>query len=889
MPAVLYMHKQFSRAVHLLTDEEQSAVKGTISDYLGNPKLPGLHWHRLERGRDRDFASIRSSRDIRLILHPCLDGEILCYVDHHDAAYSWAENRTLKFDSDSEDVQLYEWPVAKTGHIVREKANRKLPLFRNYGDDDLKWYGVPEEWLETVREITDGDEILDLVGSLPERACESLMTLAEGARPPVNRQGRRDVVRIEDAAQVERFLDMSWDEWLVYLHPSQEDIVTDDAPGDFLVTGGAGTGKTVVALHRAAQLSRSCTSGKVALLTTSVALASRLRQQIKWLDANIDRCIIATLMEVARAYLPEPRHVIPRSELDELIRQTAEEVFPEETYGLDELRDEYCEYWDTQHLGRDEYLVANRSGMTFRLNRRQRGEMYRFMERLAGTLEELSYMTETEYFHHVAAGNLQNDFAEIIVDECQNLGKSEWDFVFALKSQSAKNSARLALFGDVDQRITGHGIPKGVRTFQLHVDYRSSARIKQRASVLVGHRTNVGQSMFKGVAPVLHEAVDEEQERAYVSGTLKDILSVNPFLRYSDMAFFVHDASLIQRAEMILEAADIPYVSFYDGAEFGERELNAITIATFNQAPGLEFRVVFVIGCEYGVVPPRDVVNSEYEKRLLYVVMTRARDALVITGVPILSEFLAETRSLGHGDDENLGTYLSRQQIVHRPSACLPKDAIPPAIPSASSGDRPMSNSAIARKHMVALYHMASVGNIQSLLQRGLLSKNEVARLGISVCDISNQDVQLRRERKCDPHYGRNLHDYASLYINPRNAMLYTVQLHIGSIFILEIDLAVLDETSFVFTNANAASSHARFYKDLNGLDDLNWDIINSKGWKDRDAFWKQQMQAEFLVHPRVLARHISAVLCPSEQSAKEIRGVIGSQVPVRCERKLFF
>ena len=898
MPSVLYMHKQFCRAVHQLTASEQEAVKSTIVDYMQNPKLPGLHWHRLDKCKDQEFASIRSSRDIRVILHPCLESEIVCYVDHHDAAYDWAEKRALKFDDMTGDVQLYEWPVHNESPFTRERVNRQLPLFRSCKDEDLKWYGVPDEWISSVRQITEAEQILELTGSIPESACEALLTVADGHRPSITPASKREVVKIENATQFEKFMDMSWDEWSVYLHPSQESVVSHDCTGDFLVTGGPGTGKTVVALHRAARMSRCSGNGKVVILAKSYALASRLRQQIRLLNANMEKCEIKTLLDVARAFAPNMGRVIPRGELDELIRQISEEVFTEDVYGIDELRSEYYSYWDMQRLGREEYLAADRSEMALRLNRSQRVKMYLFMEKLSSTLGELSYITEASCFKTALTEKLSNDYCEIIVDECQNLTSVEWEFVQALKAQSVQLDPRLALFGDMDQRIVGTVFPEKVKLFELSVNFRSSAEIDRRASSVIGHRTTRSQPIFQGAAPVLYEAVSEEDEGRYVASMLGDIRSTNFGLRLSDIALFVHDASLMKRAEDILEKAGLPYVCFYDGAEFGDNEdIEAITIATFNQAPGLEYRVVFIVGCEDGVVPPRDIENVEHEKKLLYVVMTRARDALVISGNPVLSEFLTETQiSPRVRARESLPHLASMQLTCHSRKAR--KGNRNETNPEAQTVSRQSevavkvpTNAELAGRFMKALYHMASIENLESLIKLGLLSKHEMLAEQIAFRDISNWTVQSRREQKCDTQYGRNLHDYAALYINPRNAMLYTVQRNLEQVFILEIGLEVLNDadTSFVFTDVNAACHHARFYKDLSRLGSFNWDVINAKSWYDKGDLWKQQMQAEFLIHPKVLAKYIRTVLCRDEDGVALIRNKIGNGCQVRREACLFF
>lgn len=888
MPGPFYMHKQFCRAVHRLTADEQAAVKGTLSDYLANPHLPGLHWHRLDKCRDQGFASIRSSRDIRLILHPCLDGEIVCYVDHHDAAYYWAEQRVLKFDDHTQDVEIYSWPVGEPCQFVAPcRPATCPPLFAKWSDEDLRFYGVPGEWLAEVRKIVSADQVLEsLVGQLPEAACEALLSLAEGRRPPRSGSQARDYVRITSVDELEHVLDMSWDEWAVYLHPDQRKIVECDAEGDLVVTGGPGTGKTVVALHRAARLSRTLSHGKVLLLATSPALVSRLRQLLQLLPHEAGSCDLLTFGGLCRRFAGASRRsIISRSELDSLLQEAANEVFKNEVYGLDQLRAEFAAFRDECLISKEEYLRYNRQSCGLRLNRSARLEMYRFLDRVVELLDELNCQTETTLIKSILAGELSNDYAEILVDECQNLTQAEWRLIEKIRSESQCANARIATFGDVDQQVFGIGLTASGTRFDLKVNYRSSKRIAERASRVFGGGTETSYSLYCGCLPVFRQYATVEKETADVADMITKVLATNASLRMKDCAVFVHDASLISRAENILERAKMPYVCFYDGAELGVNPADGVTVATFNQAPGLEYRVVFVIGCEEGVVPPYDLENTDYERRALYVVMTRARDLLVVTGVGILSEFLTETQITAR--EEAVGSAVLPVRPVRQ--EVLKESRRSVSDSSSKEEPQPLKRSVLAAGFIKALYHMTAFDNLASLFEHGLLSKHDVERERLQCADISNADVQQRREHKCDTRYGRNLHDYASLYINPRNAMLYYVQRNKPTVCLLEVDLAVLDESTFVFTNANAACGPARFFSDLTDLKELNWPVIFSDRWSGKGLFYKQQMQAEFLVHPKVLPKYIRAVICKKASDSEVVRPFVPDWVTVRCDKTKFF
>ncbi len=92
----LHIADTFADSLARLTGDEQKAVKTTAFDLQINPASPGMQFHKLEKTKDKRFWSVRVSSGIRLILHRTEASHLLCYVDHHDAAYRWAERRNLE-------------------------------------------------------------------------------------------------------------------------------------------------------------------------------------------------------------------------------------------------------------------------------------------------------------------------------------------------------------------------------------------------------------------------------------------------------------------------------------------------------------------------------------------------------------------------------------------------------------------------------------------------------------------------------------------------------------------------------------------------------------------------------------------------------------------------
>ncbi len=290
----------FTDSLVRLTGDEQKAVKTTAFDLQMNPAQPGLRFHRLDGTRDPNFWSVRVSRDIRLIVHRTSSSLLLCYVNHHDDAYKWAERRKLETHPKTGAAQLVEVRETVREIIVpryveaKQEAPPKPLLFAGIPEDDLLAYGVPAEWLEDVRQA-DEDTVLELADHLPGEAAEALLELATGGRPQVARlagpaenpfdhpDAQRRFRIMSNVEELERALEFPWEKWTVFLHPEQQHLVEKEYGGPSRVSGSAGTGKTVVALHRAVHLARANPEARVLLTTFSDALANSLRTKSRLL------------------------------------------------------------------------------------------------------------------------------------------------------------------------------------------------------------------------------------------------------------------------------------------------------------------------------------------------------------------------------------------------------------------------------------------------------------------------------------------------------------------------------------------------------------------------------------------------------------------------------
>src|SRR6266571_1291550 len=303
----------FTESLTRLTGEEQKAVKITAFDLQMHPSQPGMRLHKLDKARDLHFLSVRVSRDIRLIVHRTEASLLLCYVDHHDNAYRWAERRKLETHPKTGAAQLVEIRETVQEILIPayvETAQPTAPqtrLFDGVADEALLRYGVPVEWLHDVRQANE-DTLLTLADHLPSEAAEALLELATGGKPQVAQpvatgadpfehpDAQRRFRVMHNVAELERALAYPWEKWTIFLHPAQRQWVERDYGGPARVAGSAGTGKTIVALHRSVFLARSNPESRVLLTTFSGMLANALRNKLKRLVGNEPR--IAERLEV---------------------------------------------------------------------------------------------------------------------------------------------------------------------------------------------------------------------------------------------------------------------------------------------------------------------------------------------------------------------------------------------------------------------------------------------------------------------------------------------------------------------------------------------------------------------------------------------------------------
>ena len=679
----------FTSSLAKLTNEQQRAAKTTAFDLQTNIAHPSLSLHRVTGARDTGFWSARVNLDLRIILHREGEDVVLCYVDSHDDAYRWAERRRLEAHPTTGAAQLVELrevvqEIPVPVYVETEVPAPPKPLpFAHLLDDQLLGYGVPVEWLEDVRAANE-DNVLDLVDHLPAEASEALLELAVGKTPQPSLPApsgtdpfdHPDAMRrfrvMRNVKELEAALEYPWERWTVFLHPAQQTMVERNYNGPARVSGSAGTGKTVVALHRAAYLAKLNPDARILLTTFSDALAVLLRTKLQLLlhrEVQPGGKIVVDSLDAVGATLYESTFGPPQCAAPETIAALVEEAASKEgtTFSLAFLLTEWERVVDAWQLDAwDDYRNVSRIGRYRRLSETQRGAVWPVFERVKAGLRERELLTNADMFGRLTreVERLEHPhFDHVVVDEAQDVSVAQLRFLAAVAGGRANG---LFFAGDLGQRIFQQpfswkelGIDVRGRSQTLRINYRTSHQIRTQADRLLDPEIsdvdgNLEErkgtvSVFNGPQPTILVLENEEAESSAVIDWLTARISEG--LQPGEISVFVRSTDQIKRAVASVTQSRLPY-SILDDMDAGEGRL---TVGTMHLAKGLEFRAVAVMACDSEVIPLQSRVESiadeadleevyNTERNLLYVACTRARDHLLVTGVEPASEFLDDLR-----------------------------------------------------------------------------------------------------------------------------------------------------------------------------------------------------------------------------------------------------
>lgn len=534
-------------------------------------------------------------------------------------------------------------------------------------------------------QAVDEDGLFELTTHLPAEAMDALLELAVGGKPalPVQAPAAADPFAHPDAQRRFRVianqdelrlaLDYPWEKWTVFLHPAQRDSVQRRYGGPARVSGSAGTGKTVVALHRAAHLARLSSEARVLLATFSKTLAQALKVKLGRLiephEPAIERITVGYVDWIAHQLHEQALGTVPNiasaSQVEAVLKLAANDSNATR-FSHRFLLTEWHQVVDAWQLRTWEaYRDVSRLGRKTRVSGSQREALWAIFQRAQALLRDRNVNTWAELVAQVTAHyaiQSAKPYTAAVIDEAQDISIPQLRMLAAIVPPGPDN---LFFAGDLGQRIfqppfswLSQGVDVRGRSTTLKVNYRTSHQIRRRADLLLppqvrdvdgleeGRKGTI--SVFEGPEPDVRLLDDEAAEIAFAGAWIADRVASG--VAPGEILVLVRSVDQLDRAKAAVKSGGQKWASLGGrGVEVDDR----VAVGEMHLAKGLEARSVAVMACDNDVIPLQSRIESateeaeldevfDSERHLLYVACTRARDYVVVTGVAPGSEFVAD-------------------------------------------------------------------------------------------------------------------------------------------------------------------------------------------------------------------------------------------------------
>ena len=701
------------KSVRKLPDHVSGKFLDVMSRYMDNPSGNGLNLESVEASKDKSLKSLRLDQNYRAIAFETATDIMFVHVNAHDKAYRWAEGRRVKLDNASNRIRIVEEiEQAQESLDVDDSPSR---LFAAFKDKKLKSLGAADEAIAIARTFESEEELeasedrfdplsfqvlyalaagyseeevysivgeeIDNTGNTSDKTFEELLTTEES---------RQTIFTPESIDELRRFFDGELEGWRVWLHPAQRKLAYKEYNGPAMVRGGAGTGKTVVAMHRAKYIADQLAADpqkqgqKVLVTTFTTTLAKDIKENMKTLcpehvSGSTPRIEVINLDRWASQYLKKKqfdRRVVTTDEDEKQIADLWLEVFDTCTLP-DRLTEAFVKAeWEQiiQAKGLNDlnsYLKVSRAGRGTPLNRAKRKDLWNIFALYRAKLLQ-SGLVERDDVYREAVPLLLSEpgkqgYATVIVDEAQDMGEQAFKLIRTLIPESLngdKNS--IFIVGDAHQRIYNRrtsmsacGINIVGRSRKLRLNYRTTHEIRAWAvSILSGVRVddlNDGEdtlegyaSIKQGIAPQLSGYDSDEKELNALAQWVSELPSDK--IRDSEigvLAFTNKELKLIkeQFSKAGIESLKLTSDKADDQKDAGVR------LCTMHRAKGLEFKAVAIPFISSVKFPPKwrlDKAIDEADKEdmkvqfksLLHVAATRAKAFLRVSWSGEPSKFI---------------------------------------------------------------------------------------------------------------------------------------------------------------------------------------------------------------------------------------------------------
>jgi superfamily I DNA/RNA helicase/mRNA-degrading endonuclease RelE of RelBE toxin-antitoxin system len=686
---------EFLNSFAVLPKKIQGKVTEFMNKFRNNPRLPGINYEKIHNAQDNKIWSVRIDDTYRgIVVRQEETGVyILLWVDHHDEAYAWAQRKKCIINPTTGSVQIFDITVE-----TPEVSDISNNIFKNISDKDLIFLGIPEEIIPLVRTIQSEKMLYSLKSSFPEDAYESLEWLANGFSVEEvaqlfnigeekiehdnnlgtaldNTRSQKSFIILEGEDELRRIMAEPLEKWRVFLHPTQREIVKKNYYGPARVLGGAGTGKTVVALHRAKYLASALEGEERILFTTFTKnLAGDIKESLRKICSveelrkievvNFDAWVNQFMREQGFNY-----RIAYDNELLNIWEQAI--ILAGDTSGLS--AEFYLDEWlkvisPNKAYSKEAYIKVSRIGRGTGLNRRKRMQVWKVIEEYQGLIKD-NRIRDVETAMYECKLLIKNHpdilkYTTIIVDEAQDFSVNAFRLLRAIAGKEHKND--MFIVGDTHQRIYKNkvvlskcGINIRGRSRYLSINYRTTEEIRKYAFELLKgvhfddldteyDNGRVCQSLTHGIAPINKNFKSAAKEMEYI---------INEINRLHLNGQDLRGICIVARTRRLLDGYITGLlekgIKTYEikRSKIDERSFDGVRVATMHRVKGLEFRHVFVVAVNNGIVPLKSsTINAideiskievlTREKCLLYVALTRAQTSSYITSYGQKSELI---------------------------------------------------------------------------------------------------------------------------------------------------------------------------------------------------------------------------------------------------------
>ena len=693
--ATVAISQDFFNSFAALPKNKQNKVMEFLSKFRSNPEANGFNYEKIQNASDPNMRSVRIDDTYRAILirEEGTNVYLLLWVDHHDEAYDWAVIKRCILNHTTGSIQVYE--TQATTQPDEQAPSVEKPLFNGLSDELLQKLGVPEELIAYTRTLTDTsfDAAKD---KLPRDAFEALDYVRIGLDPkeviaelygetPAEKTGdmasalQNPITKMQfyvadGEEDLKAMMNAPLEMWRVYLHPSLRRIVRKEYKGPARILGGAGTGKTVVAMHRAKELASHCLGNERILFTTFTEnLAADIQENLRKICTPdlMKHIEVVHLDQWVNRYLRAheyPYTIVYGEQISDMWKKA--ESFTGEDFDLPE--GFFQEEWETVVQAQNiqtlaEYAKAPRPGRGIRLDRKLRMRVWKVFEEYRAMMDAEKVCDAAcamnECAQLLTAGPEVRLYAAVIVDEGQDFGPSAYRLLRAIAGSEHTND--LFIVGDAHQRIYKNkvilsrcGINVKGRSSNLRKNYRTTEEIRHSAmNVLEGlsfddldDGIDDGKgyiSLSHGDQPTVATYATQDQEAAELIKHIQEQIAAGIDPR--EICVVARTNALIDDYKKYLTDAGIDSFEI-KRKQADDRSRIGVRLATMHRVKGLEFTTVFIVAANKNYIPLKSAVNRTdpaerdaamaSERCLLYVAMTRAKKKVMISAYGAVSEFL---------------------------------------------------------------------------------------------------------------------------------------------------------------------------------------------------------------------------------------------------------